>query len=642
MNINPDTLQLIFGFLVILVASDRISYFFPKIKLPLITGLLITGIITGPYVLNLIPKQAAKDLLFINETALAFIAFAAGAELYLKELRSRFRNIIWMTFGQFAVTFILGAFVVYFLSEVIPFMKDMGKGGKVAVSILAATIFVARSPSSAIAVINEMRAKGPFTQTSLGVTVLKDVLVIILFAVNFSLAGAFISNTAFDLTLFIVLVAELVVSGLIGYLLSKFIELILKTTLPLQVKTIALLFSGYSIYYLSHFVNETSYDYIGVHVHLEPLLICIIGSFLITNYSRNKAEFFNIIHQTGPFIYIAFFTLTGATMSLDILITVWPIALLLFAVRLISLIIGAFVGGSLAGDSWSMNKISWMPYVTQAGVGIGLVTEIANEFPSWGNEFATLLISVIVLNQIVGPPLFKWAIVHLKEDHIKASGQFYEGIRDAIIFGLEGKSVALARLLKKNGWESKIVTTISNLDLANTTDVDIKIVPAFTKDVMEELGAEETEVIVTMLSDKENYNICELAYENFGTKDLIVRLNDRKNLDYFHKLGAKVVDPSTAIVSLLDQFVRSPTTTSLLLGMEEGQGTAEIEVSDPQLHGVFLRDLRLPPDTIILSIKRGSQTIISHGYTRLRLHDLVNLVGSTESLEVVRLRFEKG
>ena len=40
---------------------------------------------------------------------------------------------------------------------------------------------VARSPASAIAVIKEMRAKGPFTSTLLGVTVLCDVAVLLAF-----------------------------------------------------------------------------------------------------------------------------------------------------------------------------------------------------------------------------------------------------------------------------------------------------------------------------------------------------------------------------------------------------------------------------------------------------------------------------
>jgi len=52
-----------------------------------------------------------------------------------------------------------------------------------------------------------------------------------------------------------------------------------------------------------------------------------------------------------------------------------------------------------------------------------------------------------------------------------------------------------------------------------------------------------------------------------------------------------------------------------------------------------LRDLRLPTDAIILSVKRKGQMIISHGYTRLRLKDIVTMVGSPKSLEEVRRKF---
>jgi len=101
-----------------------------------------------------------------------------------------------------------------------------------------------------------------------------------------------------------------------------------------------------------------------------------------------------------------------------------------------------------------------------------------------------------------------------------------------------------------------------------------------------------------------------------------------------------IVDPSTAIVSLLDHFVRSPQATSLLLGMEENQDTLMLEVRNPNLHKMALRNLHLPHDIIVLSVTRRGQMIISHGYTRLRKKDIVTLVGSTESLENVRLRFE--
>ena len=155
------------GFLIIAVASNQISRLFIRVKLPLVTGLLVMGIIAGPFVLDLIPQEALADLDFVNDFALAFIAFTVGAELYLRELRSRFKSITGMTFGQLSITFILGSLAVFFIAEYIPFMQEMNIESKVAVSLLAGTIFVARSPASIIAVVHEMRAKGPFTPGSI-------------------------------------------------------------------------------------------------------------------------------------------------------------------------------------------------------------------------------------------------------------------------------------------------------------------------------------------------------------------------------------------------------------------------------------------------------------------------------------------
>ena len=61
-------------------------------------------------------------------------------------------------------------------------------GGGLA-ALLAGAILVARSPSSAIAVVKELRAHGPFTKTVLGVTVIMDVVVIIAFAGAAAVAG---------------------------------------------------------------------------------------------------------------------------------------------------------------------------------------------------------------------------------------------------------------------------------------------------------------------------------------------------------------------------------------------------------------------------------------------------------------------
>jgi Trk K+ transport system NAD-binding subunit/Kef-type K+ transport system membrane component KefB len=636
-----EILILLASFLFVAIASRQLAMLVQKIHLPIVTGLLLMGMIAGPYVLGLIPKSIGKDLNFINEMALAFIAFAAAAELHLKEMRDRINSIKWMTFGQLVVTFTLSTIGLFFLSDYVPFMQDMQMGGKIAVATLVATIFVARSPASAIAVINEMRAKGPFTQTALGVTVVKDFLVIILFAICFSVAGSVLRGEPLDLIFLVYVILELGLSFGLGYVLGKALELVLASRARYEVKVVVIVILGAGAYFLSHQVADYSLQYLGTQIHLEALIICIVGSFYVTNYTRYRPEFANIVNNTGPIIFVAFFTLAGASLSIDIIFQKWEIALLLFGLRLVSLMLGAFVGGTLAGDPAKMNRVAWMPYVTQAGVGLGLATIVAGAFPEWGSEFKTLIVAVILINELIGPPLFKWSLNMVGESHVRAATPEFDGIRDAIIFGLESQSIALARVLQENGWLVKIVTHRKDFDDLNSNDLDIRYYETIDLDALMELETDKSEAIVTLLKDDENYEICEMVYENIGTQVMVVRLNDRENLDQFHKIGALIVDPSTAIVSLMDHFVRSPQAASLLLGMQEDQDTISLNVLNPNLHGIALRDLRLPSDVIILSVSRSGQMIISHGYTRLRRGDEVSFVGSRESLEKMKLLFDR-
>ncbi len=67
---------------------------------------------------------------------------------------------------------------------------------------------------------------------------------------------------------------------------------------------------------------------------------------------------------------------------------------------------------------------------------------------------------------------------------------------------------------------------------------------------------------------------------------------------------------------------------------------AEIQIGNPNLHDVALRELVLPEDALVLSLRRGDNTLITHGDTRLRLDDWVTVLGSDSSLEEVAVRFE--
>lgn len=57
-----------------------------QLRLPQITGYLVSGIICGPYVLSILSQDFVKDLSIIEGACLGIIGLAAGAELQLSEL----------------------------------------------------------------------------------------------------------------------------------------------------------------------------------------------------------------------------------------------------------------------------------------------------------------------------------------------------------------------------------------------------------------------------------------------------------------------------------------------------------------------------------------------------------------------------
>jgi len=638
MNIDLSILIPLTTFVIIAFASESISTFFAKIHFPLISGLIFTGVIVGPYVLKIIPHDSLHQLTFLLNVSLAFIAMAAGNELHLEELQDSLKSIKFNTFFQLLMTFLVSAFGIYLLADFMPFMRDFDFNVKISISALLGTIFIARSPSSAIAIIKEMRAKGPFVSTSIGVIVLIDVLVVVLFAIVFTVSQSVIEHIQVDLKLFVIILLELVAAVVLAIIMAKIMQLIFSIRMPQIIKTLLLLLLGYSAFFISEHIIEWSHHTYGIEFFVEPILIVLLASFYVTNFTKDKLEFNNILHTNGSWIYVIFFTLTGASLSLDLFFNVWQIALVLFGIRIIGLILGSIFGGFAAKNPIKHIKYGWLPYLTQAGIGIGLATEIAEKYPVWGNDAFTIIIAVIVLSQIIGPPLFKYAILKVGEAHLKAPDHEFYGIKDLLIFGYETQSHAIARNLEKNGWNVKIATFLKPKDLEHIKDLEIVSIDKINLSIMNMLKADKIEAALLLLSDDINFKIAELLYEHFGTREVIVRINDRSNYEKFKDLNCYVVDPANAMINLLMQYVKSPHSASLLLGELKGQSSLDIEVRDLTVVGKYLRDLHLPADVIILSIERHGEVIITHGFTKLELGDIMTVVGSEESLEMLNLR----
>ncbi len=628
-------------FVIIAISSTQIGELFSRIRLPKITGFLFTGLIVGPFVLGLLTEETVHNLLFVDEISLAIIAFAAGSELYLPELRGKLRSISWVTAGLVTVTLIFGTTAIYFLSGSIPFLAGMSNGQRFAIGLLTSSILVARSPSSAIAIINELRAKGTFTQIVLGVTVIMDVVVIIVFAISSSIADAFLTQVPISLNFLLLIFLDLTLAAGLAFLVYLLLNTLLKINIPRYMKSLMILAIGYGVFLFSTWFREWTHATMPFEILVEPLLVCMVASFLVNNNSLQRIEYLQILHDIGPFVYVAFFTLTGAALELDVLAQTWQIAVALYFVRMISIMIGSYLGGTIAGNPPLHNRLRWMGFITQAGVALGLAKEVAVEFPELGNAFATMVISVVVLNEISGPLFFKWVINRVGEAHTRAKAAEFDGVRDAVIFGLTPQGIALARQLQSHGWNAKIATQDKSLieELA-VPDVVMEATPDFSLESMQKLEMDKADGVVLMLSDEENCQVCETIYESYGIENVVAYIQDRACVPRLKEIGALTVDRETAVVSLLDHFVRSPSVTSVLIGEDQTQDIIEVEVRDPSLHGKLIRDISLPLDVLLLSVKRNRQMLVIHGYTRLEMGDRVTMVGSPEKLEEVTLRFD--
>jgi Trk K+ transport system NAD-binding subunit/Kef-type K+ transport system membrane component KefB len=627
-----------FSFFFVAIAARFIGKQFSKYGLPYITGYLLAGMVAGPFILGLMSNEDATRLRFIDELSLAVIAFIAGSELYLKELRSRLRPIALNLGGIVLVAPVLIGISVYVATDFISFTQDLPVMSRLAIALLGATILMALSPASTIAVIQEVRARGDFTRTTLSITVVMDVVIIVLFAISAAIAAALLEGTGFSGAFALALVIDLVIALVAGIAVGKLLEVVLSAAVHRLLKTALVLAIGLAIFVIAFQVTDYT-KALGFELHLEPLLISMIAGFYVTNFTRYRDPFDEILHDVSPIVYVAFFTLTGVALKLDILLATGAIAVILFLVRILSIFLGSYLGGTLAGEPPRFKRFAWMGLITQAGIALGLAREVAVEFPNLGDAFATLIISVVVLNEIFGPLLLKTALRRVGEAHTPETAT-PDTIRDAVVLGAEAQSVALARQLQSHGWQVKLLDTEpEHVERFTNGDIKVHHLGTLDKHGLSETVKPGTDAVIAM-SDNDGMNLDFLttAYEDFGVKRLVVRLNNLSQADDFRDLGAMIVNPAAAMVNVLDQAVRAPQSAALLMHEDDEYDVTQVTITNKDIEGLLVRDLRLPSDILILEIARNGHSIVPNGYTQVHCRDEITLLGSPESLKSVTSR----
>ncbi len=382
--------------------------------IPKITGYIVAGVIAGPHATQFIDFHTLEKIQLINEVALSFIALHAGAALDRDLLSSRTRTIVINLLLQITLVplFVFGAIMA--TAPLFAFGDLMSQTQLLVLAILSAIIAIARSPSSAMAIITECRARGPFTDTALGITVAMDVLVIILFtgamAVVSPLLGGSETKGWFQAAILgVELAGSLAAGALLGYGIQFFYRHVSKD------HALFLLFIAFAVTRITKLTGDQLSAFTDVHLTLEPLLICIAAGFVVRNATPYGEELEENLMRISLPIYVLFFSVAGASLDLAALAACWPLALVLVLSRAAGLILSTWAAGHLTHLPVKECRLAWMSHLTQAGVAIGLTQIIAREDPATAAYLTTLTLAVITLNQGLGPVAFKRALIAMGE-----------------------------------------------------------------------------------------------------------------------------------------------------------------------------------------------------------------------------------
>lgn len=433
-----DTVLLAVGFVVL--ASYTIGELAEVLKLPHITGYLLAGLFLGgsaahtlaevqalqpwllpPFDVGLLNHDVLDKLGPMDTLALALICLTAGGELKLEDLRSGFGRIAAIL-GVQTVT-IMGGIIgfTWLISGPIPFLTFEPLAGLSLTSVLAigavlASVSLATAPAATIAIINSTGAKGPMTGNVLPVVVLKDVIVVLAFSAATAIAVSTFPDAGVEsslLTTLAVIVMSLVLGAVVGGLIHLYLRYVGAEILLFIIGMVYATAEGAG--FLTHLIDP--------HAHPELALVFIAAGFTTSNFSSMGDELIHEVERLSLPVYVVFFTMAGAKLHLEDLVSSGLFAGMLVAARILMLFIGVRLGAVISGADAMTQRYGWMGFISQAGLALTLAGSVQATFGKGvGDGMFSLILAGVALNEILGPVLLQLGLQFAGETAAQRQG----------------------------------------------------------------------------------------------------------------------------------------------------------------------------------------------------------------------------
>jgi len=367
------------------------------VRLPSIIGFMLIGALLGPSLLNLVDEGLQKNLSFITEIALSFVAISIGLELSFSTLKQQGLSIILIIFAESLLAFILVSAGVYLFT------------GNLPLSIIFGAIAPASAPAGTVAIIREYKARGSLTRALYSVVGFDDGLGIIIFGFAFAFARSIITESSgTGGTAFFTLISKPLLEIALSAATGSFMAVIYcflarrlshKRDLLILTFAIVLISTGICLYLDLSFI-------------LTNMVLAIVA--VNTQPRRLIQKIRDELTEVMPLLFVLFFVLAGANLHLTALPALGLTGLVYMLCRSAGLMGGAWFGALVGRAEKKIRKYLGMGILSQAGVAIGLALIVKQEFSQLnaaGAEIGFKVIATVtatsVLFEIIGPILTK-------------------------------------------------------------------------------------------------------------------------------------------------------------------------------------------------------------------------------------------
>jgi Kef-type K+ transport system membrane component KefB/Trk K+ transport system NAD-binding subunit len=595
---------------VIPILAKRLDHF----GIPIVVYEILAGIIIGGSGFNLI--ETSPTLTFLAEFGFAYLMFLSGLELDLRLLNparlTKNHENRWTQPLPLGIVIFLGTLIIAFAATAL-FAPPSTTDNPMLLGLILSTT----SLGVVVPVLKERELTGSrFGQYILIASSIADFASLLLLTTYIAVLRRGITLDLLlipALLLIFIIVARFSPRASAGSQFQRFLDSISSATSQIRIRGAFALMVAWVV------LAET----FGVEVILGAFLAGAIASLISGNEDHSSKEKLDAIGY-GFFIPI-FFIMVGVRFNLQavlesaqgLILLVWLIVVALIVKIVPTLVLKLrFTWRQTLGAGMLLSsRLSLIIAASAIALGMGLISETINSD----------IILLAIITCTIAPFLFNR--IYPRQEELKRSG--------IIIVGQDQLAEYIIDRMKNSG-EPVIAICPDQSRVKSLQKLGVEIVDGCDgyDQALSKAGAEQARVLLDLTADSsETREVCQLGKGKYRIPLVVSRIADVELIPDLQELGIKVVQPELATAMALEGAIRYPTAFDVLVHEAENIEVTEIAVTNPNHAGKRLGELRLPGDTLILSLKRDDTVIVPDGDSVLKIRDQLGLIGSSASVE---------